>query len=170
MVAIQAFIAAGEDPTTLEHGDLLTALLTFQTESGAFQFQPAFPDDSLLATAQAVPALLLAAFPYEPLPEQTPLVNAMTPAAPIDGCAYHEVTQHNVCEPFAAYWAANGGLANFGYPLTEEVKYNGQIVQYFERNRFEYHPDYAGTDDEVMLGHLAREILIRRGWLAAVLT
>ncbi len=30
--------------------------------------------------------------------------------------------------------------------------------------------DYTGTDDEVMLGHLAREILIRRGWLSGALT
>jgi hypothetical protein len=160
-LAIQAFIAAGEDPATLEHGDLLTALLTFQNESGAFQFQPAFPDDSLLATAQAVPALFLAAFPYEPLQAQNPLINAVAPAAPIDGCAYHEVTQHNVCEPFAAYWAANGGLANFGYPLTEETRYNGQIVQYFERAIFELHPENAGTAYEVLL--------TRVGWDAYLL-
>jgi hypothetical protein len=160
-LAIQAFVAAGEDPAMLEHGDLLAALLTFQNASGAFQFQPAFPDDSLLATAQAVPALLLKTFPYEPLPAQNPLIHAMTPAAPIDGCEYHEVTQHNVCAPFAAYWEANGGLANFGYPLTEEVKYNGQVVQYFERAIFELHPENAGTPYEVLL--------TRIGWDAYLL-
>jgi len=160
-LAIQAFVAAGEDPAALEHGDLLAALLTFQNESGAFQFQPAFPDDSLLATAQAVPALLLTAFPYEPLPAQNPLINAITPAAPIEGCAYHELTQHNVCEPFAAYWAANGGLANFGYPLTEVFDYNGQTVQYFERAIFELHPENAGTPYEVLL--------TRVGWDAYLL-
>ena len=60
-VAIQAFVAAGEDPT-----ELVNALATFQNESGAFFWQPEVPDDSLLATAQAVPALLL-----KPLPLQT---------------------------------------------------------------------------------------------------
>jgi hypothetical protein len=153
-LAIQAFVAAGEDPAELEHGDLLTALLTFQNESGAFQFQPAFPDDSLLATAQAVPALLLKAFPYEPLPVQNPLALAMAPAEPVDGCAYYDITQHNVCAPFAAYWEANGGLANFGYPLTEAVSYEGQTVQYFERAIFELHPENAGTPYEVLLTHL----------------
>ncbi len=160
-LAIQAFVAAGEDPATLEHGDLLTALLTFQNESGAFQFQPAFPDDSLLATAQAVPALLLKAFPYDQLPVRNPLSDAMAPAAPIDGCMYHEITQHNVCAPFATYWEANGGLANFGYPLTEEVEYNGQVVQYFERAIFELHPENAGTPYEVLL--------TRVGWDAYLL-
>ena len=160
-LAIQAFVAAGEDPAALEHGDLLTALLTFQNESGAFQFQPAFPDDSLLATAQAVPALLLKTFPYETLPALSPLARAMAPAAPDDRCTYHEVTQHNVCAPFAAYWEANGGLANFGYPLTEAFDDKGQTVQYFERAIFELHPENAGTQYEVLL--------TRVGWDAYVL-
>lgn len=64
-LAIQAFVAAGEDPSVLPNGSLLKALTTFQNESGAFQYQPSFPDDSLLATAQAVPALLSVALPYE---------------------------------------------------------------------------------------------------------
>ncbi|HEX5164821.1 MAG TPA: prenyltransferase/squalene oxidase repeat-containing protein [Thermomicrobiales bacterium] len=160
-LAIQAFVAAGEDPSTLEHGDLLTALLTFQNESGAFQFQPAFPDDSLLATAQAVPALLLKAFPYEPLPELSPLSRATAPAAPDARCAYQDVTQHNLCEPFAAYWHANGGLANFGYPLTEAFDDNGRTFQYFERAIFELHPENAGTPYEVLL--------TRVGWDAYLL-
>jgi hypothetical protein len=153
-LAIQAFVAAGVDPSTLEHGDLLTALLTFQNESGAFQFQPAFPDDSLLATAQAVPALLLKAFPYERLPALSPLSRAAAPAAPDARCDYHEITQHNLCEPFAAYWEANGGLANFGYPITEPFDDMGRTYQYFERAIFELHPENAGTPYEVLLTHL----------------
>ena|GEM_PF-548052 len=161
-LTIQAFIAAGVDPSTLEHGDPVTGLLAYQNESGAFQFQPSFPDDSLIATAQAIPALLLKAFPYAPLPAFNPLVNAMAPAAPVDGCAFHDVTQHNVCEPFAAYWNANGGLANFGYALTEAVTYRGQTVQYFERAVFELHSEKAGTPYEVLL--------TRVGWDAYLLS
>jgi hypothetical protein len=160
-LSIQAFVAAGEDPATLEHGDLLAALLAFQNESGAFQFQPSFPDDSLLATAQAVPALLLKAFPYEPLPEQSPLSRATAPAAPDARCTYYEITQHNVCEPFSVYWEANGGLANFGYPLTEAFDDNGRTFQYFERAIFELHAENAGTPYEVLLS--------RVGWDAYLL-
>ena len=60
--------------------------------------------------------------------------------------------------------AARGGLAVFGYPLTEEFAEvsaeDGQpyTVQYFERARFEHHPEHAGTAYEVLLGHLGRAL------------
>ena len=81
-------------------------------------------------------------------------------------------TGHSLAYAFKDYWEAQGGLPMFGYPISEEFdelsQTDGQVytVQYFERNRFEWHPEYAGTDSQVLLGHLAREILIRRGWLA----
>ncbi len=89
---------------------------------------------------------------------------------------YFPETRHSLGGLFKRVWEARGGLQIFGYPISEEFQERSEtdgiihIVQYFERNRFEYHPDYAGTDDEVMLGHLAREILIRRGWLEGEMT
>jgi hypothetical protein len=89
---------------------------------------------------------------------------------------YFPETRHSLGGTFKRVWEARGGLSIFGYPISEEFQELSEtdgkihIVQYFERNRFEYHPDYAGTEDEVMLGHLAREILIRRGWLKGALT
>ena len=89
---------------------------------------------------------------------------------------YFPETRHSLGGLFRRAWEARGGLMIFGYPISEEFQEMSEtdgvvrIVQYFERNRFEYHPDYAGTEDEVMLGHLAREILIRRGWLKGALT
>ena len=58
---------------------------------------------------------------------------------------YFAETGHNVAGAFFTYWDANGGLAQFGYPLTEEfdeVLEDGKTyrVQYFERARFEHHP------------------------------
>jgi len=38
-------------------------------------------------------------------------------------------------------------------------------VQYFERNRFEYHPENEGTRYNVLLGLLGRQQLVDRGWL-----
>ncbi len=84
---------------------------------------------------------------------------------------YFELTGHSLAGGFKRFWEANGGLPIFGYPISEEFEEWSEtdgkvhVVQYFERNRFEYHPDYAGTKDEIMLGHLAREVLIRRGWM-----
>lgn len=64
--AIQGFLAAGTDPATVAQGanTPLTALVTFQNKSGALRFQTAQPDDNDLATAQAVPALLLKTMPF----------------------------------------------------------------------------------------------------------
>ncbi len=63
---------------------------------------------------------------------------------------------------FAEYWFANGGLAQQGYPLTDEFDEinptDGKTykTQYFERARFEYHPDNQRPYD-VLLGLLGRE-------------
>jgi hypothetical protein len=38
------------------------------------------------------------------------------------------------------------------------VQENGRPVQYFERNRFEYHAENAGTRYEVLLGLLGRQL------------
>jgi prenyltransferase beta subunit len=67
-VTIQALIAAGQDPagsewTTPGGGSPLAALEGFQNASGAFAWQAATPDDNLLATIQALPALAGKAFP-----------------------------------------------------------------------------------------------------------
>src|SRR4051794_14277913 len=63
---------------------------------------------------------------------------------------YFAETGHYVTT-FRAYWQKYGGLAQFGLPLTEEFQElnptDGKTytVQYFERNRFEYHPEFKGT-------------------------
>lgn len=67
-VTIQAIIAAGQDPagagwTTAEGNTPVAALAALQNESGAFAWQAAIPDDNLLATVQALPAVAGKAFP-----------------------------------------------------------------------------------------------------------
>ena len=49
--------------------------------------------------------------------------------------------QYFVCYAFKAFFDAHGGLAQFGTPISNYVKEGDQYVQYFERARFEYHPD-----------------------------
>ena len=83
---------------------------------------------------------------------------------------YFAETGHSLNAGFLEYWLAHGGLFEFGYPLSEEVVEvgpdgNNRVVQYFERARFEYHPEYAGTADTVQLGAVGREELLRRDWL-----
>lgn len=63
---------------------------------------------------------------------------------------------------FLSYWQQNGGLPVFGYPLTPERVENNMTVQYFERQRFELHPENAAPYD-VLLGLLGNELLQRQG-------
>ena len=86
--------------------------------------------------------------------------------SPQAGARFFELTGHNVSGGFLAYWEANGGLTQFGYPLTEvitETLEDGKQyrVQNFERARFEYHPENAAPCD-VLLGQFGRQILAGR--------
>ncbi|HUS15364.1 MAG TPA: hypothetical protein VM536_10155 [Chloroflexia bacterium] len=82
---------------------------------------------------------------------------------------YFMQTGHRLSGVFYRYWQAHGGLALFGYPISEEMNEGGYRVQYFQRNRFEYHPDHAGTAFEVQLGLLGRDYLalVKGGLVAA---
>lgn len=167
-LAIQAFVAAGEDPDALPNGSAVEALLTFQKDNGAFFWQAAFgTDDNLLATVQAIPALLLAPLPVNPVPSEPgpepggdPLEDALAPAQPIEGCEFHEVTSHNVCDNFQLYWQENGGLKILGYPLTEAFTgEDGVTIQYFERARMELHPGAWPENHDILLGRLGAEVI-----------
>ncbi len=101
--------------------------------------------------------------------------NLETPASPVSGGAstatswYFPETSHWLEGEFLDYWLANGGLSRFGYPRTERfVEFDPLVndsyeVQYFERGRLEYHPEFAGTEFEVLLGHIGRWSLAQRG-------
>ncbi len=83
---------------------------------------------------------------------------------------YFPETRHILGGPFLKFWQQNGGLAVYGYPISEEVSEvsptDGQTytVQYFERNRFESHPESAGTPYEVQLGLLGANMLKSKLW------
>jgi hypothetical protein len=91
------------------------------------------------------------------------------------GCRFFAETGHNVCGGILNAWRANGleldgragkteaeNLALFGLPLSDaqaETLSDGRqyIVQWFERGRFELHPENAAPFD-VLLGLLGNEI------------
>jgi hypothetical protein len=90
---------------------------------------------------------------------------------------YFAQTGHAIAPQFWSYWSGHGlefdgrsgksfqeSLALFGAPLSEATietnPTNGQqyLTQHFERARFEYHPENAGTPYVVLLGLLGREL------------
>lgn len=97
---------------------------------------------------------------------------AMLPVAPFvstgDGYFFPE-TGHALRFAFLRHWQAGGGLAIYGYPLTEEfVEVSAEdvkpyTVQYFERARFEYRPDQRGAPAEVGLGLLGYQFVRAHG-------
>ncbi|WP_129672616.1 hypothetical protein [Candidatus Chloroploca sp. Khr17] len=77
---------------------------------------------------------------------------------------YFPETGYGVGGRFLRFWEENGDLLAFGLPISEEfdeVMPDGLAyrVQYFERVRMEYHPQYAGSPYEVQLGLLGSALL-----------
>jgi hypothetical protein len=92
------------------------------------------------------------------------------PATPAAGRVYFSETGHNLGGTFLSYWEQNGGLTQFGFPLTEEFAQRLEdgreyTVQYFERARFERHQENAPPFD-VLLGQFGRRILSENTLLA----
>ncbi len=79
-------------------------------------------------------------------------------AAPASTSQLFSATGHTVSGSFLAAYYRLGGLPIIGYPITEPVIENGYQVQYFERERFEYHPENAGTPYEVLLSRLGYDL------------
>ncbi len=86
-------------------------------------------------------------------------------ADPGDG-TYDSATSHtlrNEPAPFRSFWQNNGGLAVFGRPKSEQFQEVNQAdgktywVQYFERQRMEWHPDEADPRYRILLGLLGNE-------------
>ncbi len=75
-------------------------------------------------------------------------------------------TGHTVSGRFLTFWNEEGGLAAFGFPIGEEQTFildgHETQVQYFERTRFEYHPENQPPYD-VLLGRMGAERLAVKG-------
>lgn len=116
--------------------------------------------------------------------QQRPWHTAFPRSEPQEGCFYVAETGHNICGRFLAAWQANGlemdgqdgtsvaeSLALYGLPLSEahpEILSDGRsyTVQWFERARFEHHPEHAPPYD-VLFGLLADELQQENGPLTA---
>lgn len=78
---------------------------------------------------------------------------------------YFPQTGYAIAAGFKQFWEQNGGLAVFGYPISNEITEHSRTVQYFERARFEYNPDAKDGASKISLGLLGREALEQLGWL-----
>ncbi len=74
------------------------------------------------------------------------------------GGRFFPETSFEVKGSFKLYWERKGGLEQFGFPISKEFKQYSPtepgkwyITQYFQRAIFEYHPENAGTEYDVLL-------------------
>ncbi len=99
-----------------------------------------------------------------PLPTSPRVPPSPQPPAPDPSISsVFSATGHAIAEPFLSYWSANGGIPVFGYPISSlYTDENGLQVQWYERARFEYHPELS-EPNRVLLGHLGLETLKQVG-------
>jgi hypothetical protein len=97
----------------------------------------------------------LGTFRYQAKYAQTPPIQTISN----ESARLFPQTGHSVGGKFLAYWEQHGGLAQQGYPISDEFQevspLNGQTytVQYFERAVFELHPENQPPYD-VLLSQL----------------
>lgn len=79
-----------------------------------------------------------------------------TPARADEASRTFPATGKTVSGRFLDYWDANGGLAQQGYPISNELQEKSDVdgntytVQYFERALFEYHPENEPPNDVLL--------------------
>jgi hypothetical protein len=132
-----------------EKSDLNGQTYTVQYyERAVFEFHPEYstPNDVLLSQ--------LGTFMYKrKYPNSAPNQKANQAAG---NSNFFKETGHWVGGKFWTYWQTHGGLAQQGYPLSEEFTEvsdtDGKTytVQYFERAVFEYHPEFAPPNDVLL--------------------
>lgn len=76
---------------------------------------------------------------------------------------YIPETQHIIQYGFKEIWERHGAERIFGFPISEEIEevlQNGEwhTVQYFERSRFEYWPEFP-PGERVLISHLGRMLV-----------
>lgn len=58
----------------------------------------------------------------------------------LNSSACRTINEKRVCYTFLEFFDTYGGVAQFGYPISEFEIFNDRIVQYFEYARFEWYP------------------------------
>lgn len=125
-------------PITGEYSDQDTGFVTQYFERARFEWQPgSWPDRydvalGLLGVELARRDGLLDSEPFQP-------VNGSNDA----NCTFFPETGHRLCYGFRDFWTSHGALEILGYPISEEYADpdTGLTVQYFERQRLEWHPE-----------------------------
>lgn len=157
-------------PLTEVTTDLETGLQVQYFERARFELHP-----SNLSGEPTVSLTLIGSMLTK---DRTEPAFAWLTSSPDSNRTFFRESGHTLGGAFGWFWQTRGGLTVFGYPISEEFTElspaDGKpyLVQYFQRARFEYHPENQGTPYEVMLGTLGRQLFDLRpdAWAAATPT
>ncbi|NLE76349.1 MAG: hypothetical protein GX605_06305 [Chloroflexi bacterium] len=83
-------------------------------------------------------------------------VSPPSPQPPVRSRHFPETGQV-VSDEFLTFWETKGGAAVFGYPISDRFTRSGLTVQYFQRARFELHPEQP-EPYRVQLGLIGSEL------------
>lgn len=145
---LQTYLAAGNPllvygyPITEAYQDTTSNLLIQYFEKARFELHPE------LMPGQRVRLFPLGENLYEPgqgLP--------VPPSAA--ACRLFPETGFEVCYSFLDFFNANGGVLQFGYPISNIEQKDGRMVQWFQNARMEWRPDLP-TAQRVAVSNLGR--------------
>jgi hypothetical protein len=129
-------------PITEEFYDPISGLLVQYFQRTRFELHPEAPPELQVQLSY------LGEYLYNP--------NNPLPVPPnFPACRYFAETGKEVCYAFLDFFEQYGGVAQFGYPISNFELQEGRIVQYFQRARFEWHPEQP-YGQKVTLTNLGR--------------
>ncbi|MHB8647850.1 MAG: hypothetical protein ACYDAR_18875, partial [Thermomicrobiales bacterium] len=146
-------------PLTNEGVDPASQLTVQYFERSRFEYHPEAAGTPQLVQLTNVGRIITAGRTDPAFPPQ-PLVPAGSDRS------YYVQTQHSIGGQFKKFFDQNGGIFIFGYPISEEtIEPNptdgvAYTVQWFERARFEFHPEFNATPNAIELGQLGRQLLL----------
>lgn len=77
-------------------------------------------------------------------------------------CRAYSETGFSVCFAFLEFFDANGGVSQFGYPISGFEYHENKIVQYFEKSRLEWQP-WRAEGSRVVISDLGRAYFDKLG-------
>ncbi len=132
-------------PITDAFPDATTNLLIQYFEKARFELHPELP------AGQRVQLSPLGEYLYEPG------VLLPSPAAPC-----RQVASFKVCSAYLEFFDANGGVQQFGPPISGVEKHGDRMVQYFQRACLEWRPNLP-PQKRITLAALGRQYFDMRG-------
>lgn len=115
------------DPLTEAFKDVTTGWTIQYFQKARFELHPQSPPELRVQLAP------LGEYLYEP--EQTVAIPENFP-----DCRLYSETGFEVCYDFYDFFEHYGGVAQFGYPISNLEWQDGVMVQYFQRSRLEWRP------------------------------